>query len=83
MTYYVPEWELPKIAANVRSVVNGFSAAQDGMLPAIIHIFLLEDEHDPRMEFVLMKDKAGRYYYESIHQAETNGTPKYLKIYLE
>jgi hypothetical protein len=83
LSYYVPDWEIPKITRSVRAMATGFAIQCQGRLPQVVHIFMLEDEFDGRMEFLLMKDKEGRFFYETTQPAEMNGVKEYLKIYLE
>jgi hypothetical protein len=79
MSYYVPEWELPKVTHTVVGLATRFAELNRGALPQVVGVIFMDADFEPVMDFVLQKDRSG-LFYESLHPVETNGVRKYLRV---
>ncbi len=75
-------YEVLKIVRSVRVLARSFALQSEGLLPQVVHLYLLEAERDPQIEFLLMKNEHG-FYYESTVPVNVEGKRSYLKVYLE
>ena len=83
MSYFIPEWEVPKVLGAVVQMVSFFDHAY-GRIPLVVAL-PLDDELAAEaglkeLEFLYIRDDDGKLYYESMIPIETNGVVKPLRV---
>jgi len=81
MRVYVPHDTLPKVVDGVLHLAR-HGQGTNGVLPWSLTIWLTEDKsEEDRIDFLLMKDEAGVFYYEALYGIELNGVGRDLRVY--
>lgn len=83
-SYYLPEWEIPKIMRALTGYLVHHDATH-GRLPLTATISISDDELAQEvgmscLEFIFVKGDDGKLYYESMVKVETNGVTRPLRL---
>jgi len=83
-SYYIPEWEKPRVRDVVRMTAFEGMIRHGGDLPNFVVVISITDDKEEVFDFILMGDPVSRkLYYESLRPVETNGVREYMRVYAD